>query len=430
MLANPFTPASKEGFYLRMAMVGPSGSGKTWTALTIASQMAALAGGKIAVLDTEGGSSDRYKKFFKFDRLILSKNFSPQEYINAINAAAYHDYSVIVVDSFTHAWNGAGGVLDIADKAGQSKGGNKFAGWSIARPAQNSLAEAVLNAPIHIIGTMRSKTEYVLQPDPRTGKDKPVKMGLAPVQSEDFEYEFDVVVYMDMDHQMTVTKTRCPDLDKLQSDDTAFVSNTLYAWTTDGDIPVNPAKLAKNVLATDEGKADFRAFLTALNIGGNGASKPYLTALGCKDGFSEYSGAYDDMKAEIQTIHDALNAPQADDSADAAPAVDPIVEQAAAQITAAQAAESLAHKPGRIETKDKPAVPTVAETVAIIGKLGEPPITDAEAVALVTGAAKPSPFATDSVGDQIAQEQAAHDNDDIPATATNPHYRRSKQPAD
>ena len=313
VLPNPFTPAKQEGFYLRMAMVGPSGSGKTWTALTIATQMAALAGGKIAVLDTEGGSCLKYQKYFDFDKLILSKNFSPQEYINAINAAAVHGYAVIVVDSFTHAWNGAGGVLEIVDKAGQKMGGNKFAGWSLGRPAQNSLAEAVLNTPIHIIGTMRSKTEYVLQPDPKTGKDKPVKVGLAPQQSEDFEYEFDVVAYMDMEHTLSVTKTRCPELDQVQTDDVQFISNTLYSWVTDGEMPIPAAKLAKTVLNTEEGAADFKAFCAVLNIKSRADSAPYLAELGCKTGFSEYVGAYEDMKQDMQALYDAMNPPVVDE---------------------------------------------------------------------------------------------------------------------
>lgn len=232
---NPFVPARKEQSRLRLAITGPSGSGKTWTALLIAEQLAALRGGKIALIDTEGRSARKYAGRFSFDVLDLSQDYSPKRYIQAILAAAEHRYAVIVVDSFSHAWNGVGGVLEIVDRAGKKMGGNDFAGWSQGRPAQNQLVDALINANIDIIGTMRSKTDWVLETDER-GKTKPVKRGLAPVQSADFEYEFDVVLHLDMTHTMAVSKSRCADLvSEEEYRDTAYVATSLYNWLNDGD---------------------------------------------------------------------------------------------------------------------------------------------------------------------------------------------------
>ena len=39
---------------------------------------------------------------------------------------------------------------------------------------------------------MRTKQDYVLEADER-GKQKPVKIGMNPIQRDGFEYEFDVV---------------------------------------------------------------------------------------------------------------------------------------------------------------------------------------------------------------------------------------------
>lgn len=335
-----FVKAIKEQIYLRAAIVGTSGSGKTWTALSIGSQLAALRGGKLAFIDTEGRSARKYANKFDFDVLDLSKDFSPKTYIDAINLAVTEGYAVIVVDSFTHAWNGQGGVLDIVDKAKLKMGGNGFGAWAQGRPAQNSLAEAILHAPIDIIGTMRSKTEWSIQPDPRTGKDKPVKVGLAPVQSEDFEYEFDLVMYMDMQHQITITKTRCSELDSLEAaPELDFVSGTLYGWLTDGDMPVHPSKLAVNVLASPAGQDDFRTFCTKLSIDKNGGSKPYLEALGCSIKFSEYPGEYEDMKREMQTVYDKLHP-----STTPIPAVAPVTPDIP---STDQARNSLGNKPPR-----------------------------------------------------------------------------------
>jgi len=61
-----------------------------------------------------------------------------------------------------------------------------------------------------VICTMRTKTDYQEQTD-SNGKKKRVKIGLAPVQRDGLEYEFDLVGYMDEDNTFIVDKTRCPD---------------------------------------------------------------------------------------------------------------------------------------------------------------------------------------------------------------------------
>ena len=44
----------------------------------------------------------------------------------------------------------------------------------------------------HVITTLRSKQEYVMEQDDR-GKQRPVKRGMAPIQRDGLEYEFTVV---------------------------------------------------------------------------------------------------------------------------------------------------------------------------------------------------------------------------------------------
>jgi hypothetical protein len=54
---------------------------------------------------------------------------------------------------------------------------------------------------------MRSKTAYVLEANDR-GKMVPKKVGLEPVQRDGMEFEFDVVGELDLDHRLTITKSR------------------------------------------------------------------------------------------------------------------------------------------------------------------------------------------------------------------------------
>lgn len=202
-----FKKAVKHESKLRLAIAGPSGSGKTYSALRIGTAL-----GKTAVIDTESGSASKYADVFDFDVLEMEAPFSPQKYIAAIKAASDAGYDVVVVDSLTHAWNGTGGVLEIVDQAAKAmKNSNTYMAWKSGTPHQNALIEAIVTSKLHVIGTMRSKTEYALMTDNR-GKVVPQKIGMAPIQRDGFEYEFDVMFDMDIENNGIVTKSRCPEL--------------------------------------------------------------------------------------------------------------------------------------------------------------------------------------------------------------------------
>ncbi len=205
-----FKKAVKSEAKLRLAIAGPSGSGKTYTALSVA---AALADGRpVALVDTEHGSASKYADIFGFDVAEMHPPFHPDKVIQAINEAARAGYAVIILDSLSHAWEGTGGVLDLVDEAAKRiKSGNTYMAWKEGTPVQNRLYDAITGADIHVIATERSKTEYVLVAN-NNGKQEPKKVGMKPQQREGFEYEFDVFLEMDIDHNGIVSKTRCPAL--------------------------------------------------------------------------------------------------------------------------------------------------------------------------------------------------------------------------
>ncbi len=202
-----FVKATKRNARLRMALVGPAGSGKTYTALAIATHL----GERVAVLDTERGSASKYADLFPFDVLELER-FHPQHYIDAIDAAASAGYSVLVIDSLSHAWMGKDGALELVDRASARNKGNAFGAWREVTPLHNALVDALIGAPLHIIATMRTKTEYVHEKDEKTGRTVVRKLGLQPVQRDGLEYEFDVVGDLTKENELVITKTRCPSL--------------------------------------------------------------------------------------------------------------------------------------------------------------------------------------------------------------------------
>jgi hypothetical protein len=206
-----FQKAVKEKLKGRVAIVGPSGSGKTYTSLLFGSALAEGAGGRLAVIDTEGGSAKKYADRFDFDVMELT-NFAPTTYTRAIREAGQAGYGAVLIDSLSHAWSGTGGALEMVDSAARrNKADNRFAGWRDVTPKHNEMIDAILRSPIHVLTTMRSKTAYEMQEYERDGRKltRPVKIGLAPIQRDGVDYEFDLVCEMDADHWLTVTKSRC-----------------------------------------------------------------------------------------------------------------------------------------------------------------------------------------------------------------------------
>lgn len=201
-----FAPASREQLRARIAFDGPTGSGKTWTMLAWARTLAGPEG-RIAVIDTERGSASLYSDRFTFDVLNWTGPHDPRKLAEVLRTAEEDGYDVICVDSLTHFWKGEGGVLDIVEAAGRRSGGNQFAGWQVGTPALRTLIDTMLGLDAHFLGTMRSKMEHILVENSK-GKTVPQKVGMQPEMRGDIEYEFTLVLSMDLDHMTTVTKSR------------------------------------------------------------------------------------------------------------------------------------------------------------------------------------------------------------------------------
>ncbi|WP_052507471.1 AAA family ATPase [Desulfonatronovibrio magnus] len=116
------------------------------------------------------------------------------------------------------------------DKASQALK-NNFAAWREASPKHNALVDAMLGAPMHIIATIRSKTAWEVVKDERTGKTRPVKIGLAPVQRDGLEYEFTAVLELSVDgHIATATKDRTSLFDGSYFTPGIDTGETLKSW--------------------------------------------------------------------------------------------------------------------------------------------------------------------------------------------------------
>lgn len=196
-----FKKAERKQAKLRLALAGPSGAGKTYSALLIAKGL----GGKIAVLDTEKGSASLYSDLVDFDVVDLTAPFTPERYIEVITAAEAAGYDTLVIDSYSHEWTGPGGCLEDNERLAHSKfKGNTWAAWNETTPRHRKLTNKILGSSLHIICTMRSKTETVQG----EGK-KIIKLGMKSEQRDGTDYEFTVVLDVAHDtHEAVASKDR------------------------------------------------------------------------------------------------------------------------------------------------------------------------------------------------------------------------------
>ena len=162
----------------------------------------------MAVIDTERGSASLYDHLADFDVLNLEAPYSPERYIEAIHAAESAGYNVLIIDSITHEWSGVGGCLELVDDVARARyKGNSWSAWNDITPRHRALLDAILRSPMHVIVTLRSKTETAQTEE--NGRKKVVKLGMKAEQREGFEYEMTVVLdIVHEGHYATATKDR------------------------------------------------------------------------------------------------------------------------------------------------------------------------------------------------------------------------------
>jgi hypothetical protein len=202
-----FKKATKSQAKAKVALTGPSGSGKTLSALMLAKGL--TGNGRVAVIDSENASASLYEdRFPGWEYFVLAINppYTVQKYLKAIEIAIAEGFDALVIDSLTHAWASEGGLLQ-QKEALDSRGGNSYTNWGAITKLYEQLKSKLLHSNIHIIVTLRSKQEYILE-QTNSGKQAPKKVGLAPIMRDGMEYEFTVVFDIGMDHQFMVSKDR------------------------------------------------------------------------------------------------------------------------------------------------------------------------------------------------------------------------------
>jgi hypothetical protein len=217
--------SSKKQAKIKLALQGCSGSGKTYSALLLAYGLC-NDWAKIAIIDSENGSADLYAGLGSYNVLSLQDNYTPETYMDAIQICEDAGMEVVIIDSISQCWDN---LLEYH----ANLQGNSFTNWQKITPRINAFMQKVLQSERHIICTMRTKQDYVL--NEKNGKMVPEKVGLKAVMRDGIDYEFTIVFDINMKHQAVSSKDRTNlFIGKPDFIITTTTGKTILDWCNDG----------------------------------------------------------------------------------------------------------------------------------------------------------------------------------------------------
>lgn len=227
----------REHVWLRAFFMGPTGSGKSRAALELASK---LYGGELPIflINTERGREKLYADRYDYDLADLTEegDYSPESYEAALDMAEREcPGGVYVVDSSSHEWIGSGGILQQADR---------FGDWKTVRPKHNRFVERLLATNAHLIVTCRAKMKYEVGEEEVQGRKRQTitMLGVGPIQSDDLQYEFNLVARFDQSTKLATFSGHVDPLVNQTADlwDATEVAETLTGWLSSGAPPELP----------------------------------------------------------------------------------------------------------------------------------------------------------------------------------------------
>lgn len=233
-----FRPATRAEAKPLIGLYAESGNGKTWSALLLARGFVGR-NGKIGMIETEGGRGEANVGREPVGQYLVRPirgNFSPEAYGQAITDAEQAGLDALIIDSASHEWEGAGGVLSMAAD-NQAKGVKGVLVWQQPKIMhQRNFMLRLMQTPIPlVIVCMRAK-----YPMEKKGSDWVRSTVLEPKQAEDILFEMFVHGWIDDAHKLHVTKYTLPELATVIVDNELVSIETgrrLAEWAKGGAAP-------------------------------------------------------------------------------------------------------------------------------------------------------------------------------------------------
>ncbi|CAB4150416.1 AAA domain containing protein [uncultured Caudovirales phage] len=274
MAGNPFKKAQNVEPKMKVLVYGASGVGKTFFALS--------GKGKIAVIDTEGGTAHYAGRegLQEFD-VLPTKTYKDVKAAVEFVAANPEAYGTLVIDPLTVIWETLQDSAQIKRAAANLAKGRgtgiveetdlEMLDWGRIKRQYKSLLTAIINLPIHTIVIAREKDETEKR------GDQMVRIGSKPDCEKGTPYFFDTVLRMFVDggaRKMTVVKDRTGSNDiKSEIVDPTFESVFAKALGVKGGVKraqmdegVAAALDAEEELADEALAGDIRIALVAAGV--------------------------------------------------------------------------------------------------------------------------------------------------------------------
>jgi hypothetical protein len=194
-----FAPAVRRNTPVIIGICGASGSGKTFSGLELATGLAG--GGKVALIDTEGRRSLIYADLpgengqprFVFDHCDFESPYTPQRFLQALQAAESAGYAVVIVDNFSDEYTGEGGLVDMAGEE-EKRVRNAAAAWAKPKSFHKLVIRWLRQSRCHVIFLMRAQEKVKLEKVVRDGREQTlvVPIGWQPVCERNVPYDMTV----------------------------------------------------------------------------------------------------------------------------------------------------------------------------------------------------------------------------------------------
>jgi KaiC/GvpD/RAD55 family RecA-like ATPase len=235
-----FRKADRKKARAKISVIGASGSGKTYSSILIAMGL----GNRVAMIDTEQGSGELYSHLGDYQYMRINAPYTPNKLIDAIKEAEKEGYDVLIIDSLSPFWSGEGGLLEIKSSI-EKRGKNSFAAWAEVTPLYNRVMETIITSDLHVVATMRTKTEYMVENAP--DRFKVTKIGTAPVLRDGAEYEFTIVFTLDPTHTASVSKDRTGIFDNMIFVPSKKTGEQIRSWLDSGSSVVEEIRESQTV---------------------------------------------------------------------------------------------------------------------------------------------------------------------------------------
>lgn len=216
---------------LSIGLSGGSGTGKTYSALLMARGIAEVVTGRkgapIGFVDTENRRALHYKQDFPemvhFDMTAVDDagkmiGFYPERWIEVLDAAEAAKLPVLVIDSFSHGWEGVNGVLELQAfeldrlvKEAEARANGAYTidpakfsqlAWAAVKPRYRRLIDRIVRAKCHLIICTRAKP--VMQKgfgakaeNARATKTRMKNVPWDPASDSDLMFEMTAMVILD-----------------------------------------------------------------------------------------------------------------------------------------------------------------------------------------------------------------------------------------